>query len=152
MLQLQPFGFGPFVDAKAHGGVQRIISCVEYLISRPTLHPFVGVFAIHFGEDALLCGELFVPLALEVCAGVDVAGAGFGDGKLAQQQVFGVVYAHQPELDAVFDFAATVADLLQAAGADDGAAVVVVALDGAQAGDARLGAAHPVVDALGLVG
>ena len=84
------------------------------------------------------------PLAWQLFAGVHVAGAGLGNRKLAQQQIFGVVYAHQPELDAVFNFAATVADFLQAAGANDGAAVVVVALDGAQAGDAGLSTVHPV--------
>jgi len=35
---------------------------------------------------------MFVPLALEVFAGVHVAGAGFGNGKLAQQSVFVVVH------------------------------------------------------------
>ena len=147
MLQLQPFGIGPFVQAQAHGGVQRIISSVEHLITRPALDPAIGVLSVDLGEHTLLCGELFVPFTRQLLAGVHVAGAGFVDGELAQQQVFGAVHAHQPELDAVRYLAAAVVDLLRAAGADDVALVVVVALDGAQAGvwrflnSRRLGAA-----------
>lgn len=140
----------PFVNALCHGGVQGIVAAIQHLIARAALDPFVGVFAVHFGQNALLCSELLVPLTRQLLAGVYVAGAGLGNGQLAQQQVFGVVYAHQPQLDAVFDLATTVADFLQAAGAHNVAVVVVVAFDGAQAGDARLGAAQPV-DALGLV-
>lgn len=83
----------------------------------------------------------------------EALGAGRGQcGELGQQQVFGAVHAYQPELDAVRYLAAAVVDLLQAAGADDVAVVVVIALDGAQAGKLPLRAAHPVVDGLGLVG
>lgn len=71
-------------------------------------------------------------------------GDGVNNGKLAQQQVFGVVYFHKPELVAMFDFVSAVVDLLQPAGADNGSAVIVVALNGVQADDAALSTAHPV--------
>ena len=152
MLQLKPAGVGPFVDAKAHGGVQGVVAAVQHFVARAALDPAVHVFAVDLGQHALLCGELLVPFARQLLAGVHIAGAGFVDGELAQQQVFGAIHAHQPELDAVRYLAAAVVDLLQAAGADDVAVVVVVALDGAQAGELPLRAAHPVVDGLGLVG
>lgn len=52
-----------------------IVAAIQHLIARTAFDPFVGVFSVKVGEDALFCSELFVPLALEVCAGVDVARA-----------------------------------------------------------------------------
>lgn len=149
MLQLQPAGLGPFVEPQAHGGVQGVVAAVQHFIARVALDPAVHILAVDFDQHTLLCGELFVPFARQLLAGVHVAGAGFVDGELAQQQVFGAVHAHQPELDAVRYLAAAVVDFLLAAGADDVAVVVVVALDGAQAGELTLRAAHPVVDGPG---
>lgn len=75
MLQLQPSGFGPLVDAVGHGGVQGVVAAVKHFVARAAFDPFVGVFAVEFGEDALLCGELFVPLTFQLLAGVHIAGA-----------------------------------------------------------------------------
>lgn len=74
MLQLQPSGFGPFVDAVGHGGVQCVVAAVQHFIAWPAFDPLVGVFAVELGQDALLCGELFVPLTFQLLAGVHIAG------------------------------------------------------------------------------
>ena len=87
-----------------------------------------------------------------LCLGAFVLGyAGLLDGKLAQQQVFGGIYAHAPQLDAALHFAAAPVDFLQAAGAKDGQVVVAIAFDGPQTFDLVLGAADPVVNGVGLV-
>src|SRR5450830_372519 len=150
-LDLLPLAVAVVVQANAHGRVQGVVAAVQHLVARAALDPAVRIPPIELGQDALLGRELLEPFARQVLAEVHVARARGGDGELAQQQVFGGVHAHVPQLHALGPFLAIPVDVLDAGRAEYGHALFASAFDRTQAGELVLVLAHPVVDSLGLV-
>ena len=101
------------MNALGHSRVQGVVAAIEYLITLAALHPAKHVLAIDPLQHSVLCGELFVPLSLELMAEVQIARPRLLDAKLTQQKVLGVIHAQIPQLDAAGDFAAAIVDLLQ---------------------------------------
>ena len=152
LLDLRPTCVGVLVKALGHSRMYGVVAAVKILIARAALDPAICLAALNLSQDALLGSELLIELPRQFLAEVHATRPVIGDCQLAQQQVLGVIHAHQPKLDALLDLLAAPVQLLHAGRAYDGPVVIVVALDGTQVWQQVLVCMHVVVDGLRLVG